>query len=56
MISEWYRERRYLQGRAEGAAEKQREWEAWNRRREAAARDEPFNEPPPSLNRNGDTP
>ena len=53
MLSEWYRERRYLRGRAEGAAENQRKWEEWNGRREAAAaRGEPFSEPPPSLNGN----
>lgn len=38
------RERR----RAEGRAEADRDWEAWNQRRiEAEARGEPFTEPPP---------
>ena len=50
-LSERYIMRRYLQGRAEGKAETFREWEEWNRRREAAAAaGEPFTEPPPSLN------
>ena len=35
-------------GRDEGRDEKQQEWAAWNARRlEAAAKGEPFNEPPP---------
>ena len=60
-VSERYKQRRYLQGheegREEGRAEAYEEWEAWNRRREAAqTAGEPFNEPPPSLKRNGDTP
>ena len=38
-------------GHAVGRAMADREWEAWNRRREAAlARGEPFAEPPPSRN------
>lgn len=42
------------EGRAEARAETDREWEGWNERREAAAaRDEPFSEPPPSVSRNG---
>ena len=41
-------------GRVEGRAEANREWADWNERREAAAaRDEPFSEPPPSVSRNG---
>ena len=43
----------YPEGHAEGRAETHKEWVEWNRRREAG---EPFNEPPPSLNRDGDTP
>ena len=40
--------------RAKLRAETDREWEGWNERREAAAaRDEPFSEPPPSVSRNG---
>ena len=41
-------------GLAEGRAETDREWEGWNERREAAAaRGEPFADPPPSVSRNG---
>ena len=40
--------------RIETRAETDREWEGWNERREAAAaRGEPFSEPPPSVSRNG---
>ena len=54
MLSEWYLERRYRQGktegRVEGLAEEYRRWEAWNNRRLAAeAQGLPFDEPPPSL-------
>lgn len=36
------------EGRAEGVAERDRQWAAWNNRRtEAEAKGEPFNEPPP---------
>ena len=42
------------QGFAEGCAEANREWEDWNRRREAAlARGETFSEPTPSRLRGG---
>ena len=35
-------------GIAEGRAERDRQWAAWNQRRaEAAAKGEPFHEPPP---------
>lgn len=49
------REARRAEGRAEGVAEgiarANRDWEEWNRRREAALeRGEPFSEPPPSRN------
>ena len=38
------------EGRAEARVESYAEWRAWNERRErAAARGEPFDEPPPSL-------
>ena len=38
------------EGRVEGEAQNQAAWEAWNERRVAAeARDEPFDEPPPSI-------
>ena len=37
------------EGRAEGLQQANRQWEAWNRRREqAAAEGRPFDEPPPS--------
>ncbi len=50
MLSEWYLERRYRQGRVEGLADRQRMWEAWNNRRMAAeAEGKSFDEPPPSL-------
>ena len=60
-VSERYKQRRFLEGKAEGLAEGREEgrveayveWEEWNRRREAAAaKGEPFSEPPPSLNGN----
>ena len=39
-----------VEGREEGRVESYAEWRAWNDRREkAAARGEPFDEPPPSL-------
>ena len=41
-------EERREQARAEGAAQTQAAWEAWNERRMAAEADgEPFDEPPP---------
>ena len=44
------REKIKAEGKAEGAARKQREWEDWLRDgREARERGEPFDEPPPSL-------
>ena len=55
MLSEWFLERRYRRGRAEGSVEEYRRWEDWNNRRLAAeAEGRPFDEPPPSLP-NGDT-
>ena len=52
VLSEWYREWRYNKGVADGIAQgiakNQKEWEAWNRRREqAAAEGREFTEPPP---------
>ena len=42
-------------GLAEGRAETHAVWEAWNERRmEAKANGEPFNEPPPGTSSNGD--
>ena len=36
------------EGKAAGIAERDRQWAAWNQRRaEAAAKGEPFHEPPP---------
>ncbi len=44
----------FAQGFAEGFAQENREWDEWNRRREAAlARDEAFSEPTPSRLRGG---
>ncbi len=53
MLAEKYLKRRYAEGRAEGCVEgrveKQALWKAWNNRRlEAEARGEPFDEPTPS--------
>ena len=52
VLSEWYREWRYNKGVADGIAQgiakNQKDWEAWNRRREqAAAEGREFTEPPP---------
>ena len=42
-----------VEGHAEGRAERDAAWEAWNRRRMAAeAEGKPFDEPPPSVQRN----
>ena len=58
MVAERYLQRRYNEGEEAGRAEgekagrksTQQLWEAWNQRRlEAEANNEPFNEPPPSL-------
>ena len=47
-LRERIREEARARGRAEGEAQKQADWEAWNERRiEAEAKDEPFDEPPP---------
>ena len=41
------------EGRVEGRAERDAAWDAWNRRRMAAeAEGKPFDEPPPSVQRN----
>ncbi len=48
------RERRRREGRTEGRKERDRAWTQWHMRRmEAESRNEPFDEPPPSLDRNG---
>ena len=45
LISEWYKERRYKKG----AADTQKKWEEWNRRREeAVATGVEFTEPAPA--------
>ena len=50
MLAEQFNKKRYAQGQAEGRAERQKEWEAWNeRRQEAEASGRPFDEPPPNL-------
>ena len=50
MVAERYLERRFQEGKVRGEKNNQKLWEAWNRRRlEAEARNEPFDEPPPSL-------
>ncbi len=42
------------EGRTEGRKERDRAWTQWHMRRmEAESRNEPFDEPPPSLDRNG---
>ena len=49
MLAERYLKRRYQTGKAEGRAETNREWEAWNQRRIDAERaGEVFDEPLPS--------
>ena len=49
VLAAWYMERQEKKRRRE-RAEVQSKWEAWNRRREAAAANEEFTEPPPSMN------
>ena len=58
MVAERFLERRFQDGvaqgeetgQARGEKNNQKRWEAWNRRRlEAEANNEPFTEPPPSL-------
>ena len=66
IFAERYRQRRFREGRQEGRQEGSKEahqaWEAWNERRlQAEANGEPFNEPPPSqrqtnLDSNGKNP
>ena len=47
-LKERQREEGRVEGRAEGREESDAKWLAWNERREAAAaRGEPFDEPPP---------
>ena len=54
MLAEQFTKKRFAAGKAEGKAEgeaaRQEEWEAWNQRRlEAEAQGQPFDEPPPTL-------
>ena len=43
------RAQRIAKAKAQGIAERDREWTAWNERRlDAAAKGQPFEEPPPS--------
>lgn len=58
MLAEQFNKKRYDKGKTEGLEEgreeKHNEWEAWNERRlEAEARGETFNEPPPKLEKRG---
>ena len=48
------RRRKEIQAAAQAAAEVQKRWEEWNRRREAAATGEGFNEPPPGTSENSE--
>ena len=46
MLAEQFKQKRYDKGRADML----KEWEAWNeRRQEAEAKGEAFNEPPPTM-------
>ena len=48
MFSEWYLNRRYAKGWAEGRARERERWEAWNRlRMDAEEQGKKFTEPPP---------
>lgn len=54
MLAEQFKKKRYeaglTEGEAKGHAARQKEWEAWNeRRQEAEANGQPFDEPPPTL-------
>jgi hypothetical protein len=54
MLAEQFNKKRYQAGQAEGQAERQKEWEAWNERREEAeANGQTFDEPPPALDKRG---
>ncbi len=49
MFSEWYLNRRYAKGLAEGRARERELWETWNRlRMEAEEQGKRFTEPPPA--------
>ena len=50
MLAEQFNKKRYAAGLAEGRAERQKEWEAWNERRQyAEAKGQAFDELPPTL-------
>ena len=54
MLAEQFLKKREARGKAKGAAENQRKWEAWNKRRiQAVEAGEEFNEPPPTISKNG---
>ncbi len=54
-IAEWIGRRKFAAGKAEGKAETNAAWIAWNARREEAARmKKPFNEPPPAVESDGE--
>ena len=49
MLAERYEKRRFREGRVEGRAEKDVEWEGWLKRKaEAEAKGEDFSEPTPA--------
>ena len=51
-LADQYRYHRYQEGYLEGQRSNQELWEDWNRRRmEAANNNQPFDEPPPALDR-----
>jgi flagellar biosynthesis/type III secretory pathway protein FliH len=54
LLADRFLQKRYAaghaEGQSEGRAERQKEWEAWNeRRQEAEAKCQTFDEPPPNL-------
>jgi hypothetical protein len=50
LLADRFLQKRYAAGLAEGRAERQKEWEAWNeRRQEAEAKGQAFDELPPTL-------
>jgi hypothetical protein len=54
LLADRFLQKRYAAGLAEGRAERQKEWEAWNERREEAeANGQTFDEPPPALDKRG---
>ena len=62
MLAEQFNKKRYaaglaegeVRGEAKGHATRQKEWEAWNERREEAeANGQTFDEPPPALDKRG---